>query len=149
MFIATKIFKKWLIDSLESFFYFNTIILASFTAYNLSTGNNQDGVAYTSVVLSMVVMFFILFYHVYMYTSLSFRLHNSKFVTNTENWLTVKSKPQSRKNSQPSISANPICRRDDTIDILISDAHHYNTNNSGSINKEQQEQITESVIVID
>ena len=65
MFIATKIFKKWLIDSLESFFYFNIVFLASFTSYNLSTGNNQDGVAYTSVILSMMVTLFILFYHFY------------------------------------------------------------------------------------
>ena len=47
MFIATKIYKKWQIDYLESFFYFNILFLASFTAYNESTGNNQDGIAYT------------------------------------------------------------------------------------------------------
>ena len=80
MFIVTNIFKKWLIDSLESFFYFNIIFLASFTAYNLSTGNNQDGVAYTSVVLSIVVTIFIVFYHFYAYTSLFSGLRNSKFV---------------------------------------------------------------------
>ena len=70
MFIATKIFKKWLIDSLESFFYFNIIFLASFTSYNLSTGNNQDGIAYTSVVLSIIVTLFIVLYHACKYTSL-------------------------------------------------------------------------------
>ena len=68
MLITTKIFKNWLIDSLESFFYFNIIILASFTIYNLNTGNNQSYIALTSVVLSMVVTSFILFYHVYMYS---------------------------------------------------------------------------------
>ena len=52
MFIATKIFKRWLIDSLESFFYFNIFFFASFTAYNLCTGGDQDGIAYTSVVYS-------------------------------------------------------------------------------------------------
>ena len=143
MFIATKIFKKWLIDFLESFFYFNIIILASFTAYNLSAGNNQDGVAYTSVVLSMVVTVFILLYHVYMYTSLFRRLRTSKFVINIDN---KKSEPKISKNSQPSIM-NPICRHDDTIDILNSDADRYNTNCSRSITKEQQKQ-TKSVVEI-
>ena len=150
MFIATKIFKNWLIDSLESFFYFNIIILASFTAYNLSTGNNQDGVAYTSVILSMVVTLFILLYHVYMYTPLFRRLSNSKFVMNIENRLTVKSEPQSSENRRPSIM-NSIRRYDDTIDILMSDADRYNSNSSGSTanDSEQQQQTTESVVEID
>ena len=82
MFIATRIFKRWLIDSLESFFYFNIVFFASFTAYNLSTGGNQDGIAYTSVVLSIVVTIFILFYHFYAYTSLFSFIHKSTFVAN-------------------------------------------------------------------
>ena len=40
MFIATKIFKKWLIDLLESFFYFNVIFLASFTSYRKQPGRH-------------------------------------------------------------------------------------------------------------
>ena len=70
MFITTKIFKRWLIDSLESFFYFNISFFALFTAYNLSAEGNQDGIAYMSVVLSIVVTVGILFYHFYFYTSL-------------------------------------------------------------------------------
>ena len=145
MLIATKIFKKWLIDSLESFFYFNIIFLASFTAYNLSTGNNQDGVAYTSVVLSMVVALFILLYHVYKYTSLFLRLRNTKFVTNIENRFSLKSKPKRSENIQPS-TMNLICRHDDTIDILTGDADLYYTNCSHLLTKEQQP--TESVVEI-
>ena len=148
MFIVTNIFKKWLIDCLESFFYFNIIILASFTAYNLNTENNQDGVAYMSVVLSMVVTLFILLYHVYMYTPLFLRLRDSTFVTNIENWLAVKSKQESNKNSQPSIM-NPICRNDDTIDILMCDADRYSTSTTRSTTTEQQQQTTESVLEID
>ena len=130
MFIATKIFKKWLIDSLESFFYFNIIIFASFTAYNLSTGGNQDGIAYTSVVLSMVVTIFILFYHFYAYTWFFKELRDSKFVTNFKNRRTFKSDSQFNKDSRPSITdlSTSIRRHDDILDItnpLTHDAEYH------------------------
>ena len=130
MFIATKIFKKWLIDSLESFFYFNIIIFASFTAYNLSTGGNQDGIAYTSVVLSIVVTIFILLYHVYAYTWFFKKLRNSKFVVNFKNRLTSSLNPQFNKESQSSITdfSNSIRRHDDILDItnpLTRDAEYH------------------------
>ena len=136
MFIATKIFKKWLIDSLESFFYFNIIILASFTAYNLSTGNNQDGIAYTSVVLSMVVTAFILLYHFYAYTWLFKKLQNSKFATNFMNRSTYRSNPgpQFYEKSQHSVTdfSNSIRRHDDILDIinpLTRDAEYHDIDN--------------------
>ena len=128
MFIATKIFKQWLIDSLESFFYFNIIFFASFTAYNLSAGGNQDGIAYTSVVLSIVVTILILFYHFYAYTSLFSCIRKSKFVTSFEN--KSKSKPKFNEDSRYSITdfSVDISRYDDIMDlndISVSDAEYH------------------------
>lgn len=77
MFIAARIFKNSLVDILDSFFYVNILFFASFTAYNLSTGNNQDRVAYTSVTLSILVTIFIIFYHIHKYTSLFSRIYMS------------------------------------------------------------------------
>ena len=146
MFIATKIFKKWPIDSLESFFYFNIIFLASFTAYNLSTGNNQDGIAYTSVVLSIVVTLFILFYHFYVYTALFSWFHDSKLVAYCKNTIMPKSKTNVIEDNHHSTTdfSNSIRRRDDILGISISDAV-YNTN-SCSIKSGQQP--TRSVVEI-
>ena len=146
MFIATKIFKKWLIDSLESFFYFNIIFLASFTAYNLSTGNNQDGIAYTSVILSIMVTLFILFYHFYTYTTLFSWLHNSKLVAYCKKRFISKPKPKN-EDSRHSITdfSNSIRRHDDILDISISDTVYSNTN-SCSIKSGQQP--TRSVVEI-
>ena len=118
MFIATKIYKNWLIDSLESFFYFNIIILASFTAYNKSTGSNQDGVAYMSVVLSMMVTLFILLYHVDRYTSLFWRFHNNKFVINMKTKFTAQSMAITNKNVRLSYP----------LDIWNQDAEYQNAN---------------------
>ena len=133
MLIANKIFKNWLIDSLESFFYFN-IIFASFTAYNLSTGGNQDGIAYTWVVLSILVTIFILLYHLYAYTWFFKDLCNSKYVTNFKNRksFNLKSDPQfNSKESRPSITdlSNSIRRHDDILDITnptTRDADYHN-----------------------
>ena len=132
MVITTKIFKKWLIDSLDSFFYFNIIFLASFTAYNLSTGNNQDGIAYTSVVLSIVVTIFILSYHFYMYTPFFSGVCNSKLVTYCKERLVTKPQQKRNEESRNSISdfSNSIRRRDDIMDISISDAVYYNISSS-------------------
>jgi hypothetical protein len=151
MFIATKIFKKWPIDSLESFFYFHIIIFASFTAYNLSTGGNQDGIAYTSVVLSMVVTIVILLYHFYAYTWFFRKLRDSKFAASVKNRSrqSFKSDPQFNKESRSSITdlSNSIRRRDDILDItnpLTSDAEYYIVENNFGI--ENRSQPTRSVV---
>jgi hypothetical protein len=133
MFIATKIFKRWLIDSLESFFYFNIVFFASFTAYNLSTGGDQDGIAYTSVVLSIVATIFILFYHFYAYTSLFSCIRKSKIVTNFKKRFTLKSKPKLiNEDSRFSITdldlSVDISRYDDIMDLndtSVSDAEYH------------------------
>ena len=152
MFIATKIFKKWLIDSLESFFYFNTIFLASFTAYNLSTGNNQDGVAYTSVILSIMVTILVLLYHVYAYTSLFTGLRNNKCVAYFKNWMTS-TESDTNEDGRHSITdySNSIRRHDDILDItnpLTSDAEYHNPDYR-SVENRQQRLPTISVVELD
>ena len=142
---ANKILKNWLIDSLELFIYFNIIIFALFTAYNLSTGGNQDGIAYTSVVLSILVTIFILLYHFYVYTWLFKDLHNSKYVTNfkSRKSFNLKSEPQfNNKESQPSITdlSNSIRRHDDILDItnpLTRDAEYHIIENFMIENRQQ------------
>ena len=129
MFIATKLFKKWLIDSLESFFYFNIVLFASFTAYNLSTRSNHDCTAYTSVVLSMVVTTFIISYHFYTYTSLFVGVGNSKFFANLKNKfsMTSESKPKVNEDrrfiSHFSVDISKCGM--DLNEILVSDAEYH------------------------
>ena len=135
--IATKIFKKWLIDSLESFFYFNIIFLASFTSYNLSTGNSQDGVAYTSVVLSILVTLMILTYHFYKYTSVFSVIRNSSIVANLKEAL----KPKQKTNQQSNTGfTNSLFREGDiSLDISISDSDYHNVNSSSAVVISQQQ----------
>ena len=133
MLIATKIFKKWLIDSLESFFYFNVVFFASFTAYNLSAGGDQNGIAYTSVVLSIVVTLFILLYHSFTYTSLFSCILNSKLVANIKKRFASDSKPKQKlaNKVRPSLIADnssDTLRYDDIMDlndISVSDTEYH------------------------
>ena len=92
MLIATKVFKNQLNDSLESFFYFNIIVFASFTAYNRNTEKNQHYVALASISVSMIITCFILFYHVYAYSSIFSCLHSH--LKGFKNGLTSKLKPK-------------------------------------------------------
>ena len=115
MVIATKIFKKWLIDSLESFFYFNIIFLASFTSYNLSTGNNQDGIAYTSVVLSITVTLFIILFHAWKYTALFPRARTRSFIANFKT--KMKPRAESVQIQVTNAATDDSHRYDDIMDL--------------------------------
>ena len=128
MAIATKIFKKWLIDVLESFFYINTIFFAAFTSYNLSTGNSQDGIAYTSVILSFVVTIFIVLYHVYEYTSLLSMLKKSKAAISIQKMLKSSDKRELEDEFDHSHYNNDDDRYEDILDISdyhVSDADYH------------------------
>ena len=130
MLIATRIFKKWLVDALESFFYINILFLAAFTSYNLSVGNNQDGVAYTSVVLSFVVTLLIILYHVYEYTSLLSVLKKSKLVRR------IKKRFSNDTYVIPRAAGNIGGRFDDFLDISdypASEAEYFNAADARSL----------------
>ena len=135
MFIATKIFKKWLIDSLESFFYFNIVFLASFTSYNLSTGNNQDGVAYTSVVLSIMVTLFIILYHTYKYTPLCAKAHSGALTTNFK--IKMRSRAESVQVQDANADTNDWYRYDDIMDLTDTATVTINADNVDSYNSRE------------
>ena len=116
MFIAARIFKNSLVDVLDSFFYVNILFLASFTAYNLSTRHNQDGVAYTSVTFSILVTIFIIFYHIHEYTSLFSKFYQNKYAKKLKKKL--ESSPKRQVEEPPSsITDASIRRYDDILDL--------------------------------
>ena len=116
MFIAARIFKNSLVDILDSFFYVNILFFASFTAYNLSTGNNQDGVAYTSVTLSILVTIFIIFYHIHEYTSLFSRFYLNKCVKKFKKRFELSPKEHIEEHTNQITDAS-VGRFDDILDL--------------------------------
>ena len=117
MFIAVRLFKNWVVDALESFFYVNIVCFAAFTSYNLSRGNSQDAVAYLSVCLSILVTIFIVLYHFYKYTSL-FSICKKKFRKKIGKRFTSPSRKQiTVEASNSAIMDDSIRRYDDIMDL--------------------------------
>ena len=74
--IGRKIFKKWQINTLEVFTFFNIIIHVILT-YTLDAQANQQAVAYTSATFMFMTLMVIITYHVYMYTTVFSRVKNT------------------------------------------------------------------------
>ena len=62
-----RLYQKWSIDILETFFYFNLLALALFAFYFLNRVDKYKPVAYVSVVITFVLLVIIILYHMYAY----------------------------------------------------------------------------------
>lgn len=140
MLTGSKIFKKWFIDAIDSFFYFNTLLFAFFTSYNLNTGRNQDTIAYTSVTLSFLVVLLIIFYHVYTFTTLLSRMRNNVSVKNIIKRFKVKSEEEIRS---PPSCVNNDDRFDGILDIIDSPISDNAQHDSCSIPQEPTSSVVE------
>ena len=74
-----NIYKKCFLDILEVVFYFNILSLCLFTWYSLGVESNEAVAAHISVSISMALLILIIVYHLYTYTNLFAKLHNTKF----------------------------------------------------------------------
>ena len=85
---AERVYKNWLLDVMEAAIYFNLVIFSALTWYNLDFGGNQVAVAYTSVMITFILLLVVIVFHVLLYTRLykwsfvekSFKLTFSKLV---------------------------------------------------------------------
>ena len=134
MFIASRIFKNSLIDILDTFFYVNILLFAAFTSYNLSTEGSQDGIAYTSVILSFLVTIFIIFYHLHEHTPLFSRLYKTKYAKKLKKRFI--SSPKHQVEEFP-ITDDSIRRYDDILDLSdlsrIRETDYYAADSSTSL----------------
>ena len=60
--IALKVYKNWIIDFLETFLYFNIIMLCTFTRFTLDADKEQAPVAYLSVTITFTQFLVIITY---------------------------------------------------------------------------------------
>ena len=52
--LTGRIYKKWQVDTLETFFVINLVLFASFTFYTTDTHGNQAAVAYIAIGVATV-----------------------------------------------------------------------------------------------
>ena len=76
-FISNKIYHKWPIDVLETFFHFNIIFLAILTWYTLDVDGVPNNITYTSISASFILVLVIISYHLYTYTTIIKKLFKS------------------------------------------------------------------------
>ena len=78
-FFGSRLYRKWSVDVLETFIYLNILFMVIFTWYSLdSPASNQKAVANTSVAITFIALLLIILYHVYTYTSVISKVHETK-----------------------------------------------------------------------
>ncbi len=74
LFFGSRLYRKWAVDVLETFFCLNILLFATFSWYSLDNpvpnSRNREAAAYTSVTITLFVLLLIILYHVYTYTNL-------------------------------------------------------------------------------
>jgi hypothetical protein len=79
LFFGSRLYRKWPVDVLETFFYLNTLSFVLFTWYSLNSPNsNRKAAAFTSVAITFIVLLLIILYHVYTYTSVFSKIYKTK-----------------------------------------------------------------------
>ena len=79
LFFGSRLYEKWPVDILETFFCLNILLFATFTWYSLDNPtSNKEEAAYTSVTITFLVLLLIILCHVYTYTSLFSKIKETK-----------------------------------------------------------------------
>ena len=78
---SSRLYRKWPVDILETLFYLNMLSFAMFTWYSLEKSDSKHEVAaYTSVIVTFIVLLLIILYHAYIYTTVFQRLRRQCLV---------------------------------------------------------------------
>ena len=95
--IAKRIYTEWPIDVLETVMYFDLVAFATFVWYTLDSGGNQTIFAYTSVMITFILLLAVVAFHALRYT----RLYNIHLVLETLKWISAKLSMKESKQETP------------------------------------------------
>ena len=103
--IVSRLYRKWSMDVLETLFCLNILVLAIFTWYYLSAESvHHEAIAYTSVMITVLILLLIFFYHVYSYTPTFSKIKKTKLGGMIDGLFSdtdPKPKPREHRFSQP------------------------------------------------
>ena len=102
--IGSRVYRKWPVDVLETLFYLNLLIFTTFTWYCLGECRNKKAAAYTSLIITSILLLLITLYHVYTYTSIFLKIKKIKFGKTIDRQFTEtdpKTKPEYQGNPPP------------------------------------------------
>ena len=103
-----RLYKKWPVDILETFLYFNLATLSLFAWHFLNRNMEYEIFAYISITITLILLFLIIAYHIYKYTMLF------AVIMKFRRWIKVKSFSSDRKLEQKAYSPPP----DDILDMV-------------------------------
>ena len=139
-----RVYKKWPLELLDSFFYFNILLLSSVTWYSLGDSeSNREVAAHISVLSTLIVLLIIILFHVYFYTSLFAKLRGKIPMTGINRFISSHPTPSSKSQSPP--PDEDIHRFHELMDIID---HPANTNDYEQARKQQSAKPTCSVVEI-
>ena len=114
-----RIYKKWPIDVLETFFYFNILFISVFTWYSLSDAeSNKKAAAYISVTITLFVLLLIILYHMYSHTTLLNKTQHKHLERTLSKVLKIDTQPNSKQQLNPPPPDEDIHRFHEVLDII-------------------------------
>ena len=117
LFFGSRLYRKWPVDVLETFFYLNMLSFATFIWYSLDKSDNKhaEEAAHTSVIIGFLVLLPIILYHVYTYTSLFSKIKETKLGRMIDRLSTNHQKPKPRQCRSSPPPDNDIHRFDEVL----------------------------------
>ena len=144
-FFGSRMYKKWPVDVLDTFCYLNILLFAIFTWYTLdNSDSNQEAAAYTSVIITFIVLLLIILYHVYTYTIVFSKIKETKPVKMIDRLLTdANPKPKPKRHWSP--PPDDIHRFNELLDMIDRPV---NTNDYKVPLKQKPVKPTQSVVEV-
>ena len=126
-FMGSRLYKKWSVDVLETFFYLNILCFATFTWYCLGEYRNKEAAAYTSVIITFIVLLLIILYHVYTHTTVFSKVKKTRLGIMISGLLTKTVDPKQKfKHQNTPPPDDDIHRFNELLDVIDRPV---NTNN--------------------
>ena len=146
-FFGSRLYRKWPVDVLETFFYLNILSFMTFTWYSLdSPASSREAAAYTSVIITFIALLLIILYHIYTYTSVFSKIHKTKLGGMINRLSTdIDPKPNSERHWSPPPD-DDIHRFNELLDVIDHPVNTYDY----EVPVKQQEPVkpTQSVVEV-
>ena len=99
-----KVYRNWLLNAMDTFMCFNIVIPAMFTLHTFTDQNLQSKVINVSVGITIVLLCFIIAFHVYRYGSVKLYTYcqNTNICEFMTKWLSFVQSQQEKSSSNPS-----------------------------------------------
>ena len=143
-FMGKRLYKKWSTDILETIFYLNLLSFAAFTWNCLGDCKNKEAAAYTSVIITFIVLLLIILCHIYMYTTAFSKIKKIKTIIFINELLTNAKERQYKAQKQITPPPdNDIHRFGELLDLID---HPVNTDDYTVSPKQKPNEPTYSVV---